>query len=93
MSFTGPGAATVAMVAATVTSVTLFTASTNVFGRSVYNSSTAVCFLTFGTVSSSSTYTTQIAANTNYAFPVPTYTGPVTGIWTATNGSIATSQW
>jgi len=93
MSFTGPGAATNAMVAATVSSVTLFNAATGIFGRNIYNSSTAVCYVTFGTVSSTTAYTTQIAATTNYSFPVPTYSGPVTAIWAATNGSAATSQW
>jgi len=93
MSFLGPNVATTSMVAATVSSVTLFNAASGVSGRNVYNSSTAVCFLTFGTVSSSSTYSTQIAANSNYSFPVPTYSGPVTAIWAATNGSAATCQW
>lgn len=93
MSFLGPNVATNAMVAATVSSVTLFSGSSNVSGRNIYNSSTAVCYVTFGTVSSSTAYTTQLAATTNYVFPLPTYSGPVTGIWTATNGSAATSQW
>ena len=93
MSFTGPGAATTSMVAATVSSVMLFSASTGVFGRNIYNSSTAICYLTFGTVSSTTAYTTQIPATTNYSFPVPAYSGAVTAVWSATNGSAATSQW
>lgn len=92
MTVMGPGVATTAQVAATVSSVTLFTAS-SCAGRQVYNASTGACFLTFGTISSSSAYTTQIAASTSYAFPVPTYTGPVTAIWPATNGSALTTQW
>lgn len=93
MSFTGPVAATLGQVTAATASTTLFSAATGVFGRNIYNASTAVCNLTYGTVSSTTAYTTQIAANTNYAFPVPTFCGQVTAIWTAANGTAYTTQW
>ena len=92
MSFTGPGTATLAQIAAATASTTLFSAATNVSGRNFYNASTAACFLTYGTVSSSSAYTTQVAANTNYAFPVPTFCGQVTTSWAAANGTAYTTQ-
>lgn len=93
MSFTGPGVATLAQIAAATVSTTLFSAATGIFGRNVYNASTGACFLTFGTVGTQTAYTTQIAANTNYSLPVPTYCGPVTAIWPAANGTAYTSQW
>ena len=71
--------------------VTLFTGASNVYGRNVYNSSTAVCYLSYGTVASSSVYTLQVAANTNYAFPAPTYSGAVTATWLAVNGTAYTT--
>lgn len=92
MSFLGPMTATVAAVAATTASTTLFTASAS-SGRNIYNASTAPCYLTFGTVSSTTAYTTQIAANTNYQFPDACYCGPVTGYWAAVNGTAYTTQW
>jgi hypothetical protein len=84
--------ATTSTVAATVSSVTLFSASA-CSGRNLYNGSTAACYVTYGTVSSTTAYSTQIAGNTNYQFPTPTYCGPVTAIWAATNGTAYTTQW
>ena len=93
MSFTGPGTATLGQIAAATASTGLFSAATGVFGRNFYNASTAVCTLTYSTVSSATAYTTQVAANTNYVFPVPTYSGPVFATWTAANGTAYTTQW
>lgn len=93
MSFSGPGNATLGQVTADSVSTNVFSAATNVFGRNVYNASTAICYLSFGTVSSTTAYTLQVAANTNYVFPVPTYTGPVFAVWGAKNGTAYTSQW
>lgn len=93
MSFQGPATAVTAQVAAATASTTLFSITTSVSGRNFYNASTAVCYLTYGTVSSSTAYTTQVAANTNYGLPVPTYAGPVSGSWTAANGTAYTTQW
>jgi hypothetical protein len=93
MSFLGSQSASTSAVAATVSSVTLFTGASNVYGRIVYNASTGACYLTFGTVSSTSAYTLQIAANTSYVFPDAVYAGAVTAIWPATNGTAYTTQW
>ena len=93
MSFTGPGSATTAAVAAATSSTTLFSAATGVFGRTVYNASSAVCYLTYGTVSSSTAYSLQIPASTYFEFPVPTYAGAVTAAWASANGTAYTSQW
>jgi len=93
MSFLGPNTATLAQIAANTVSTTLFSAATNVSGRSFYNSSTAACFLAYGTVATTSAYTTQVAATTTYTFPAPAYSGQVTGIWAAANGTVYTTQW
>lgn len=93
MSQVGFGAATTAQVAAATVSTSLFSAATDVHGRNIYNGSTAPCYVTFGTVSSTTAYTFQIAANTNQPFAVPTYTGPVYGYWAAANGTAYTTQW
>lgn len=94
MSFQGAATATVAAVPASTSSVTLFTNDLNVRGRSVWNAGTVACFLTYGTVSSTTLYTTQIATGATYTFPEPVYTGVVTGIWSAAaTGTAFTTEW
>jgi hypothetical protein len=92
MSFLGPMTAITNQIAAATASTTLFSAST-CNGRSIYNSSTSIAYLTFGTVSSSTAYTTQLATASTYVFPSPTYCGPVTAAWASANGTAYTTQW
>jgi hypothetical protein len=93
MSYEFSTSAVVTPVAASTASTTLFSPSTSVYGRNIYNASTAPCYLTYGTVSSTTAYTLQIAANTNYQFPDASFAGQVTGIWAAANGTAYTTQW
>lgn len=94
MSFQGAATAVVASVAAATVSTTLFTSDQNVRGRMVWNGGTVACFLTFGTVSSTTAYTTQIATGATFMFPEPVYTGVVTGIWSAAaTGTAFTTEW
>jgi hypothetical protein len=93
VSATAPQSATLANVASSASSVTLFAASGSVKGRAVYNDSTAVLYLKFGTSASSSSYTVQLAAGAYYEFPQPAYGGVVDGIWASANGNARTTQW
>jgi hypothetical protein len=93
MSFIGPQSATTIAVTAATTSTSLFTGSGGVNARTVYNASSAVCYVTYGTVSSSTLYTLQVPANTYFEFPIPTFGGVVTAVWAAVNGTAYTSQW
>lgn len=93
MSFTGPQTATTAQVTAATAATALFAAATNISGRYVYNASTAACFITFGAAGGQTAYTAQIAANTGFAFPLPTWPGTVSSSWTAANGTAYTTQW
>lgn len=90
----GPQTATLANVASSATSVTLFGASAGyVNGRAVFNDSTAVLYLKFGAVASATSYTVQIAPNGYYEFPRPAYAGQVDGIWASANGNARTTAW
>ncbi len=82
-----------AQVAGTTTTVTLFAASTAVNGRTVYNDSSATLYLSFGPVASAGTCTTNVAANTYFAFPDPIYGGLVTGAWSTNAGTARTTWW
>lgn len=87
-------AATTANVASANTNTTVFPASTSAMnGRCVYNDSTAVMYLKFGTTASASSYTVQIAAGGYFEFPTPVYAGQCDGIWASANGNARTTSW
>lgn len=93
MTTTRPVAATTANVASSGTSVTLFAAAWGNNARTIYNESTAVLYVKFGTTASTSSYTVQIAAGGYYEFPQPMYTGRVDGIWASANGFARVTSW
>lgn len=85
--------ATLANVASSASSTTVFSASGAARARAVYNDSTAILYLKFGTTASTTSYTVQIAASGYYEFPQPVYGGRVDGIWASANGSARTTEW
>jgi hypothetical protein len=88
-----PTVATLANVASSGTSGQIFAAVGTVVGRTVYNDSTAVLYLKFGTTASTTSYTVQIAAGGYYEFPSPTFAGRVDGIWASANGFARVTSW
>lgn len=93
MSSLGPQTATLTNVASSATNVNLFAAAARALGRAVYNDSTAVLYLKFGSTASNASYTVQIAAGGYYEFPQPVYSGPVDGIWASANGNARLTSW
>lgn len=84
--------ATLANVASSATSVTLFAASGASGGRVVFNDSSAILYIKFGTTAASTTsHTVQVAAGGYYTFP--SYSGPCTAIWASANGFARTTEW
>jgi hypothetical protein len=79
-------AAAVTSIASSATAVTLLTANANRKGATIYNESTSVVFIKFGTVASATSYTVQVAPSGYYEIPFG-YTGIITAIWTTANGS------
>lgn len=77
--------ATVTQVASSATSVQLFAAQA-ASQRLVFNDSTSVLYLKFGTAASATSYTVQIAAGGFFEFPGGCYDDVVHGIWAAANG-------
>ena len=82
-------APTLSSKASSASAVTLLAANTNRKGALIYNESTAVLYLGLCPVASVSTtnYTLQIAAGGYYELPAPVYTGELSGVWAAANGS------
>ena len=85
--------ATLANVASSASSVTVFSANGAAKGRTVWNDSTAILYLKFGTTASSTSYTVQLAAGAYYEFPQPVFAGRVDGIWASANGNARTTEW
>lgn len=86
--------ATLANVAASATSVTLFAANTGTRGRTVYNDSSSIMYLKFGTTASSTSFTVIVGAGGYYEFPVMgggIYGGVVDAIWASATGSARTT--
>lgn len=93
MSAIAAQAATCSSVASSASSVTLFAATSSAKGRTVYNDSTQVLYLKYGTTATSSDYTVQLAASAYYEFPQPVYGGQVDGIWASANGNARVTGW
>jgi hypothetical protein len=87
--------AALANVPSSATNTTLFASFTGnfLYGRAVFNDSTAVLYLKFGATASATSYTVQVAAGGYYEFPQPLYAGQVDGIWASANGNARTTQW
>jgi hypothetical protein len=85
--------ATLASVASSASSTSLFSAGDQVQGRTVFNDSTAVLYVAFAGTASETAYTVQLAAGGFYEFPQPPFAGAVSGIWASANGNARTTQW
>lgn len=86
--------ATVSSVASAVTTQTIAAANDNRTQLCVFNDSTANCFLKFGSAASTSSYTIKIAAGGYYevAGGSTVYSGIVTAVWDAVNGSARVTE-
>lgn len=93
----GPQTVTLANVASSASSVTLFAAAAGrVNMRLIFNDSTAVLYVALdGSVASTSNYSVQIAAGGYYELPGPgdVLGGKVTGIWASANGNARLTSW
>ena len=92
MPVSGGQTATLASVASSATSVTIFAAANGSNGRTVFNDSTAVLYLAFAATASETAYTVQVAAGGYYEVPW-NFDGVISGIWASANGNARTTSW
>lgn len=78
-------AANITNVAASTSSTLLLAANVNRMGATIFNASTAILYLKFGTGASINSYTTRMSANSYYEVPF-NYSGVLNGAWASTNG-------
>lgn len=82
--------ATLSNVTASATSVQLLAANTARLGVVIYNDSTAILYVKFGTTASTTSYTLEVPNEDWVALPGEmgvVYTGRIDGIWAAANGA------
>lgn len=85
-------AATISRVTSATADTALVAANVGRMGAYVFNESTAVLYLKFGTGASTTSYTVQIAASGYYEIPNGSgaaggvYRGPINGAWASANG-------
>lgn len=84
------GSVNVVRVASAGTSTVLFSAKAyqSVSQRIIFNESTGVLRVKFGTGATATSYTTEIAANTRWEVPKSDYDdGVIEGYWVTVNGA------
>lgn len=80
-----PATSAVAQVTSSAATGTLQAANANRLGLTIYNDSTSILYVKFGTTASATSYTVKMTADSYYEMPFG-YTGRVDGIWTTANG-------
>jgi hypothetical protein len=93
MSTISPQTGTAANVAGAASSTVLFTAVGNAKGRTIWNDSTAILYVKFGTGASATSCTVKLVADAYYEFPAPCYSGVVEGLWASATGSARVTSW
>lgn len=88
----GGANATLANVASSASSVTLREANLGRLGFSVFNDSTQVLYIKYGSSASSTSYTVQVAAGGYFEAPAPCYRGIITGVWASANGNARVTE-
>lgn len=81
-------------VASSATSVEIFASNPGRRGGAIYNDSTQILTIVFGTSDASATnLTTTLAANGGYFELPPSFQGAVQGIWASANGAARCTEW
>ena len=73
-------------VASSATSVTLLSSNILRLGATIYNDSTAILYVKFGTTASTTSFTIKMQPDGYYEIPFG-YTGRIDGIWASATGS------
>ena len=85
------GTATLSNVSASTSSVTLLAANIARLGASLFNDSSAVCYVKFGATASSTSHTVQIQQYDYYEVPTG-YTGVIDGVWANATGAMRVTE-
>ena len=87
-----PATSTLTSVASSVTSVTLLASNAARRRMIIVNDGTKTLFVAFAATATATAFTVAIAGNNTYQGQMDDYTGIVTGIWSAANGSARVTE-
>jgi hypothetical protein len=82
---------TLTNVSSSASNGTILASNTAREGATIFNDSTAILYLKFGTTASATSYTVQVAAGGYYEVPFG-YTGIIDGIWASANGNARVTE-
>lgn len=85
------GTSTLSNVSGSASSVTVLAANTSRLGATIYNDSTAVLYLKFGTTASTTSFTVKLQPDDYYEVPFG-YTGTIDGIWASATGAARVTE-
>lgn len=88
----GGTTATLSNTSASATSVTLSSSATARRFWSVFNDSTATCYVKFGTTASTTSFTVRLDPYDFYQMPSNLYTGRVDAIWDSATGTARVTE-
>lgn len=83
---------TVTSVTAAVTTTRLAAPNAGRRGLLVFNDSTAVLYLKYGSTASTSSFTVKILAGGYWEMPLPIDPGQIDGVWDAANGAARVTE-
>ena len=89
----GSSSATVASVSSSASAVTCLAANSSRNMAMLFNHSTQLAYVKYGSSASSSDYTVAVPASGYFEMPRPIYRGIVTCIWASANGSMKTTEY
>lgn len=92
-SLTGASSATLANVSSATSSATCLASNSARKMAVVYNDSTEILYLKFGSSASSTSFTYFLPAGATWEMPMPVYTGAITCIWADANGAARVTEW
>lgn len=79
--------ATLSNVASSASSVTLLASNASRKQATIFNDSTQILYVKFGTTASATSFTVAMVPASYYELPAPQYLGRIDGIWVSANGS------
>lgn len=91
-SFPAVASASISQLTSSASSQQLLASNAARKGLILFNDSTAICYVKFGTTASTSSYTIKMAAGAYWDMPSPTYTGRIDAIWASANGVLAATE-
>jgi hypothetical protein len=84
--------AVVTRIAASASVITAVPANTLRKNVILWNDSTSVAYIKFGSGASSTDFTWRLSSQSGYELPMPVYIGEITAVWESANGGLQVTE-